>query len=470
MSQISQQRTEFRRIPRKALFTALLGLCVFIAVLGSVTVSLRAHLRSQILARDAAVLNSLALFEVEKADSLALSYYGLKLADEDSMLDALLDVSRLEGVVAFRVFDTQGELLDAAPSTFIRGKVRDEDLATLRALNPVSRFIPLADPDSYFLNSETDKSQNRLPILEVFVPVHRRNSEQLDGIGQYLLDGTPTAHAFRELDRNLMRQAAWALMTAFIMGGGLMLWAFISLNRGYQLLYARTRELARANRELALRSRVSAIGAVTANLLHGLKNPLAALSMYVEERRRTGAAEEGLEDAKDAASRMARMIEESVAILGQEDGEERFDYTLGEISEVVLGKAQNQARELDVALSCENCPEQSIDNRRGNLLALAAVNLVQNAVQASPAGKEVAMRWECDKTHATLRISDKGPGLPPHMAQDPFKPVTSSKRSGSGVGLAIAAQLVRQMGGQLHMEKSDAEGTTFAIRFETEGN
>lgn len=479
---------EAQRTPRRALLLALLGLGVFVGVLLGVSLSLRQRLRGQILARDAAVLSALALLEVEKADSQALAYYGLKSADEESMLEALLDVSRLDGVVAFRVFDAQGQtLLDAVPTSFVRGELSPEDVDTLqKTRKPLSHFHPQSSLGRYFYLSGANEAQENdrpLPVLEVLVPVHRRSSSELEGIGQFLLDGEPTEAAFAELDRNLALQAGFALLAALFLGGGLLLWSFLSLNRGYRLLYARTRELARANRELALRSRVSAIGAVTANLLHGLKNPLAALSLYVEERRRAGVAEEGLDDAGEAARRMGRMIEESVAILAQEEGGERFDYTLGEVAEVVLDRAQRNAKERGVSLSCANVlSEITIDNRRGNLLALAAVNLVQNAVQASEAGQEVALEWNLETSEGVgddngqitgavegtcvcLRVRDAGAGLPEAMRVDPFQPVRSVKKGGSGVGLAIAAQLVRQMEGTLELEHTGEQGSVFAVRF-----
>ncbi len=448
----------------KAFASALLGLCVFVAVLATVTFSLRQRLRAQICARDAAVLHSVTLFELEKAASYASGFYGMGVAGE-YLLDALLDVSRLDGVVAFRVFDTSGNLLDAAPSFFIGGGLSAEDLAKMGTMQPLGRFHRHAALGEYFVSSLIREGEGP-PLLEVLVPLHKRGGDKLIGVGQFLLDGTPTLAAFAELDRNLITQAGLALLAALILGGGLTGWAFWNLHRGNQLLYARTRELVRANRELALRSRVSAIGAVTANLLHGLKNPLAALSMYVEERRRAGAAEEGLDDAGEAARRMARMIEDSISILAQEEGGERFDYALGEIADVVMARCGPLAARNGVKIVSEGCPELTLDNRRGNLLALAAVNLVQNAVQASKVGQEVRMEWGLRGDGAvSLLVCDNGPGLPEHMLGDPFLPVRSSKPGCSGVGLAIAAQLVKQMEAELKLEKSGPEGTEFSILF-----
>jgi len=255
--------------------------------------------------------------------------------------------------------------------------------------------------------------------------------------------------------------------TIVILGGGLVGWSFYGLHRGYRLLLARTRELAKANRELALRSRVSAIGAVTANLIHGLRNPLAALSAYVEERRNNAPGDEGLADAKEAAARMGRMVEESLSILGQEEGGERFDYSLAEIADVARDRCEAEASAKKVSLHIRGNGELLLDNRQGNLLTLALTNLMLNAVQAVGENGRVSLTWSIEDKRTIFRVEDNGPGLPPHIAQDPFQATRSTKHRGTGVGLAIAYQLVSQIGGKLELEKSDTSGACFRIRIDS---
>lgn len=465
---VSAKTGDPRRSGRAALIASLAGLSMFAVAVTLVTLTLRERLRAQIVARDAAVLNSVAALEMERARALNSSYatYAGK-SEEDSLLAALLDVSRLDGVVALRVFDADGDFVDAAPTNFVRGNIASADMETLRTLKPVSHYHANATLGD-FIYEKTDgaaQESKSVPLLEVLVPIYERGGNKLKGVGQFLLDGTPTALAFHQLDRNLVLQDVLALFSAFLLGGGLVSWAYFNLHRSNMLLSARTKELAKANRELALRSRVSAIGAVTAHLLHGLKNPLASLSMYVEERRRcSNSGDEGLDDAGEAVKRMGGMIEESVSILGQDAGDERFDYALAEIEEVVLGRCGKLAREKGVLLETGECPELTVDNRRGNLLALAAVNLAQNAIEATPDGKTVRLDWaQTGKGAIRLTIADAGSGLPENIASDPFKPVRSGKRTGSGIGMAIAAQLVRQMGGDISLDRTGAEGTVFSI-------
>ncbi|MEO8529811.1 MAG: HAMP domain-containing sensor histidine kinase [Deltaproteobacteria bacterium] len=95
-------------------------------------------------------------------------------------------------------------------------------------------------------------------------------------------------------------------------------------------------------------------------------------------------------------------------------------------------------------------------------------NLVRNARQALTAtGRPGRIDVIADETDDawTIRVSDTGPGLPAKARDHLFQAFQGGARAdGFGLGLAIAAELVRGHGGRLDLEKSDATGTVFAIR------
>ena len=94
-------------------------------------------------------------------------------------------------------------------------------------------------------------------------------------------------------------------------------------------------------------------------------------------------------------------------------------------------------------------------------------NLVRNARQAIEAtGKggtieissaELSAEWQ-------IRVGDSGPGLPEKARDHLFEAFQGGARKGGiGLGLAIAAELVRGHGGQLELARSDSEGTEFLL-------
>jgi len=95
-------------------------------------------------------------------------------------------------------------------------------------------------------------------------------------------------------------------------------------------------------------------------------------------------------------------------------------------------------------------------------------NLIRNARQAIAAsGRQGEIRITAgeDEGAWTIRIADTGPGLPAKAREHLFQPFQGAARKGGyGLGLAIAAELVRGHGGRLDLLRSDEGGTVFALR------
>ncbi|MXX89268.1 MAG: HAMP domain-containing histidine kinase, partial [Boseongicola sp. SB0665_bin_10] len=94
-------------------------------------------------------------------------------------------------------------------------------------------------------------------------------------------------------------------------------------------------------------------------------------------------------------------------------------------------------------------------------------NLIRNARQAIEATKsDGCIRVSAAEDDACWRIevSDTGPGLPPRARENLFTPFQGgASKGGAGLGLAIAAELVRGHGGQLSLGETGPEGTTFVV-------
>jgi len=100
------------------------------------------------------------------------------------------------------------------------------------------------------------------------------------------------------------------------------------------------------------------------------------------------------------------------------------------------------------------------------LFSMAVHNLLKNAVEAledvdRPKTIEVSATLHLETVH--LLIHDNGPGLSNSRLQDPFTPSLSYKRSGMGLGLAIARDCIEAMGGTIGVRLSDSDGTCFEI-------
>jgi CheY-like chemotaxis protein len=90
-------------------------------------------------------------------------------------------------------------------------------------------------------------------------------------------------------------------------------------------------------------------------------------------------------------------------------------------------------------------------------------NLVHNARDAMPGGGSVSLTARGVDDFVELIVADSGEGIREDVLPRVFEPLFTTKRTGTGLGLAVARQLVLQNGGSIHVESTPGSGTTFTI-------
>ena len=93
----------------------------------------------------------------------------------------------------------------------------------------------------------------------------------------------------------------------------------------------------------------------------------------------------------------------------------------------------------------------------------ALLNIVLNAIQASPRGSAVRLTVARDCDGARITVRDDGVGMTPEVLERIRKPYFTTKEGGSGLGLAVARGLVEQHGGSLEFRSAPRNGTTVTI-------
>jgi signal transduction histidine kinase len=92
------------------------------------------------------------------------------------------------------------------------------------------------------------------------------------------------------------------------------------------------------------------------------------------------------------------------------------------------------------------------------------MNLVLNAIQATPHGGSVRVVAGVEAGAVCLCVDDSGPGVPPNARDRIFEPFFTTKDSGTGLGLPLVHSIVQQHGGTIVVEASPAGGARFHIR------
>lgn len=98
-----------------------------------------------------------------------------------------------------------------------------------------------------------------------------------------------------------------------------------------------------------------------------------------------------------------------------------------------------------------------------NQIRQALLNLIRNAVEASPAGQKVLVRIDALDGHARIEIEDRGPGIPAQRRAHIFEPFFTTKTQGTGLGLAMTQQIIEEHQGQIEALAAPDGGTIFVI-------
>jgi signal transduction histidine kinase len=99
-----------------------------------------------------------------------------------------------------------------------------------------------------------------------------------------------------------------------------------------------------------------------------------------------------------------------------------------------------------------------------DLLKQAMLNIAVNAMQAMPDGGELRFESSATGDMAEIRISDSGPGIPPQLREKIFTLYFTTKKEGSGIGLAMTFRIVQLHDGTIDFTSEPGKGASFSIR------
>jgi len=225
-------------------------------------------------------------------------------------------------------------------------------------------------------------------------------------------------------------------------------------------------ELAAANGELARRERLSLLGEVAAKLAHQLRTPLAAALLYAGHLARPSLAEaDRVRMAEKMIGRMRyleRLIQDMLLFVkGQQTEVSVFSVQqmVADLAHVI----EPQAQLLDVHLEV-SVPEDEVQmEAHRQTLQGALINLLENAVQASPSGGRVAFSAAVTGPYVSFRVEDEGAGISEEARARLFEPFFTTRSEGSGLGLAIVKQTAEDHGGWVDVQSELGKGSAFTL-------
>jgi two-component system sensor histidine kinase SenX3 len=213
-----------------------------------------------------------------------------------------------------------------------------------------------------------------------------------------------------------------------------------------------------------------------ANISHELKTPIGALSLLSE-------AVLGAKDDSEAVSRFAArmqveskrltdLVQEIIQLSRVQDSDPLKEPQLLSSDDIIkeaLDQCRTTADSRQISLSFQDSDSGALLGDRDQL-TMAIHNLIENAINYSPADTKVAVSTSIEKEIMTISVADQGIGIPEAEVERIFErfyrvdPARSRETGGTGLGLSIVKHIINKQGGEISVWSSENVGSTFSIR------
>ena len=225
--------------------------------------------------------------------------------------------------------------------------------------------------------------------------------------------------------------------------------------------------------------RLAELGTLTGGLAHEIKNPLSTVQLNLQ------LLEEDLNPAEDAhvrivnrlhtvqreTNRMRDILDDFLRYAGKLELDRQPVELQPLLSELVdffspqaqLSRVQLRLRPQPVG---DGPPKQIIARVDARLIKQAVLNLMLNAMNAmeSRGGGELILGAHQDGREACIDVIDTGGGIPANVVGKIFDAYYSTRKGGTGLGLAMTQRIITEHGGSIAVESAEGKGSKFTIR------
>lgn len=267
------------------------------------------------------------------------------------------------------------------------------------------------------------------------------------------------------LDHNMGLTSAYVqgMLLCFALDAGLLVWFIKRINLN---LRERDAKLADLRQRAAENEHIVRMGLLASGAAHELGTPLATLSVILGDWRRMPAFAQDADLQQEIAEmqvqlqRCKSIVSGILMSAGETRGEDAEKTTLGDFFDELVERwrTTRPVRTFPYSRDCDGATPIIVDSAVEQMVC----NLLDNALEASP--NWLSLQITTADGRLLVSVSDHGPGFPAYMLEHIGKPYQSTKgRPGSGLGLFLAVNVARTLGGTLSAHNTPGGGAQVQI-------
>ena len=378
----------------------------------------------------------------------------------------------LRATIDFVIFNDLVENIRVGKTGFAYILNRDGAFQT----KPLIDFVPSKGCFGHFLDCDKELD-DRITIMEreegdgeksIYVTALLKDKNWL------LVYRQESSDAFSDLKR-----AQIISVVIFMVGGVcILIMAFMVSIRQVERIKEADRAKELMNQQVIETGKLASIGELAAGIAHEINNPVAIMveeagwiqDLLAEDEFSRGANRDEFERALkqiNTQGKRCKEITHKLLSFARKTDARVQDFSINDLIEEVLGLSEQRAKYAKVTITSlldENLPAIKASPSEMQQVFL---NLINNAVDAmEKQGGEITVATRREKDHLIVEVRDSGPGIPPANLDRIFDPFYTTKPvgKGTGLGLSICYGIIKKMEGDISVNSTMDEGTTFLIK------
>ncbi len=325
--------------------------------------------------------------------------------------------------------------------------------------NSLAKFLQTHD----YLSASEPEREDKSQILSSFgaqlaIPI-KSGEEKL--LGFLLLGDKESGLQYTEQDIHDLK--AFAKLSAVVARTEQLLLQQIELEK---LVEERTRDLITAQEELLTNERLAAIGQMASIISHEIRTPLTILgqSLYLIETRFPALSKDSqIEKHLEIMNSQIRSANNILSEILDYARERPLILEIGHLNRLiyeVTSVTECPAKTQFMLNLSKDIPESMFDHQE---ITQAFNNIIKNALESMSKGGILTIETRLDGGEAEICFSDTGCGIPEENIAKIFEPLFTTKKSGTGLGMAVVKKVIDRHGGRIQIQSKVGQGTTIVV-------